>query len=218
MPAHRDDAKRRLVGIDPAEVGWIADRAADVGPALERREPGCERRGGAAGRSARGAGRVPGVVRRAEEVARGLEVGEHHRHVALPEEVSARRTEARDDGRVGGGDVLGEGRYSPSRGQSRDVVSLLDRHRDAVERADDVATRERRVRSRRGVERAIEVAHHDRVDLPVEALDAVDEVSGHLERADLLRADPASDLDGALEGEGSARKLSRDVQLRAIKR
>src|SRR4029450_11523949 len=47
--------------------------------------------------------------------------------------------------------------------------------------------------------RAIEVAHHDGVDLTVEAFDALDVALGQLERADLTGADQARELAGGLE-------------------
>lgn len=198
VPAHRDDAPRRLVPVDPAVVGRVADRPAEIGADLQRGEPGRERGRGSARRAARAARPVPRVVRRAEEIVVGLEVAQHERHVCLPEDDRARRTQPRDDVRVDRRDVAGERGHAPRRREARDVERLLDRHGYAVQRSSSAPLG---VRALRGGERTIEVAHDDRAEGAVEALDALDERARELERADLAVADHARELARACEGE-----------------
>jgi hypothetical protein len=81
---------------------------------------------------------------------------------------------------IRGGDVPGKARDPPGGGESLDVVGLLDRHGDAVEGARRVAGGDRLVGARGRGERPVEVAHHDRVDLGVVFLDALDVKFGQL--------------------------------------
>src|SRR4029453_6680079 len=97
------------------------------------------------------------------------------------------------------GDVVLEERYAPRRREAGDVVRLLDGHRHAVQRADGLSSGETGVCRAGGGARAIEVAHHDGVDLTPEAFDALDVALGQLERADLTGADQARELAGGLD-------------------
>jgi hypothetical protein len=61
VPGARGDVEARLVPIDAAVMGRVADRGADVAADLEPGEPGGERRRAAAGGAARPALEIPGL-------------------------------------------------------------------------------------------------------------------------------------------------------------
>src|SRR5205085_1260866 len=128
----RDRAVRGPEPDDPAERGWLLDRAARVRAERPRREAARDGRSGAAPRAAGDARRVPGVVRRPEgRVLRGRAHRELVR-VRLAEERQARVLAAGGDRRVVDGPVAGEdlrarGGLDPLRADH-----VLERDRDSV--------------------------------------------------------------------------------------
>src|SRR5438477_408276 len=168
----RHDAPRRLVAVDAAEVRRVADGRADVAARLQRGEPGRERRRRAAGRPARRARDVPGIVRRAVDRVEALPVGEEERHVGLAEEHGAGAEQAIDNDRVPRRDVGLVGRHAPRRRQARDVVRLLDRHGHAVQRPPGGTPGQRAIGRAGPRPRAREVADDHGVQRVVVFLDA----------------------------------------------
>ena len=94
VPLVRHDAPGRLVAVDAAEMRGIADRAADIRSALERREAGRERGRRATRGTARRVPVLPGIVGRAVDLVVALEVGEGERDVRLAEVMRARGLDA----------------------------------------------------------------------------------------------------------------------------
>ena len=163
----RDEPVARLVAVDAAEVRGAADGAADVAAQLQRREARGDGRGRAARRAARRARRVPRVVRRPVDGVVALVVGGGQRQVRLAEGDRARRAQPRDGVRVALGPVPGEMREPAGRRHPDDLAGVLDRHRQAVERAAPLGRR--RVRRPRGLARALDVERDDGVQLAVQA-------------------------------------------------
>ena len=75
QPVARDDAVGGFHPDDPAQRGWLADRAARVAAEGEGHHSGCHRRRASARGAARHAAGVPGVARRSE--GRVLRRGPH---------------------------------------------------------------------------------------------------------------------------------------------
>src|SRR5690606_30216616 len=99
----------RLVPVDAAEMGGVADRAADVGAEVEPGEAGCDHGRGPAGGAARGPLQVPGVVRGAVDLVVALPVGERLRHVGLAEDHRAGGEQALDRDGVAVRNVVAQG-------------------------------------------------------------------------------------------------------------
>ncbi len=188
----------RLVRIDAAMKCRHAQRAADVGAERQRAIAGGERRRRTAGGAARRAAEVERVVGGAVDLVVALPVAEAERHIGLAENDAAGVLDAGDRQRVLGGNEILLRRKAPGRRQPGDVVGFLHRQRHAEQRL-ALAARQRGIGCARGVERAIEIAHADRVDLAVMPLDAVDRMLRQLDRGNLLRSQRLCRLDGGCE-------------------
>ena len=172
LPLRRHQAVRRLVADHAAAVRRIADRAADVGAELERREAGRERARRAARRSPGAARRVPGIVRLAEHRVVALHVAGVDRQVGLAEDDGARGAQPRHRHGVLSRHELSELGRPRRRAQSRGLVGVLDRHRQTVKRPAQLAARDLFV-GRRGVAaRALEVERDHQIERAVVPLDA----------------------------------------------
>ena len=136
-PVARDRAVGRLQADDAAERGRLADRAAGVGAERAGGEAAGDRRRRAAGGAAGDAAAVPGVE---DRPVGGVLVRAAHRelvHVGLAEDAGAGGVEAAHRGRRVGRQVALE---DPRAGGGRRALGgedVLDRDRDAAERAVD---------------------------------------------------------------------------------
>ncbi len=167
----RHDAPRRLVAAHAAPVRRETDRSADVAAELEGGHAGRDGRRRATRRPAGGAGRVPRVVARPEDRVVGLPVARHGRGVGLAEDHRTRTAQPPHRLGVVIGHVVPGGQ--PARGpHSRRLIGVLDGHRHAVQRADVIAARERRVGGIGGNTRAVGVERDDGVQRAVERFDA----------------------------------------------
>ena len=165
IAALRHHAEARLEPEHAAAVRRDADRAADVGADLEAREPGRPTAAADRPTNRRARGRVPRVVRRAEDLVVGLQVARPARHVGLAEHDRAGRLQLRDGRRVGGGHVVGQLDRAAGRADALDLDGVLDRDRQAVERPERVAARSRLVGRGGRVASALDVERDDRVEL-----------------------------------------------------
>jgi len=172
----RDDAVGRLVPVHAAHVRREADRAPDVGPDLERGEPAGERRGGTARRPAGGAGLVPGVRRRAEDLVVALHVAGVDRQVRLAEDHRTVAAQRGDRPCVLLGHVPGQFRCARRGAHPGGGEAVLDRHRHTVQRPVHVAGGEGRVGGVGLPTGAVGVEGDDAVDRSVEPADPVEEV------------------------------------------
>ena len=165
VSAHRQHAPSRLERDDTAKIRRRSQRAADVRSDLERRHTASQRRRRAPGRSTRHACGVIGIVGRAVDRVVALPIAQHQRHIGLTPWDGAAGAGARDQFRVGAIlQPVREGRKARRRRQARHVIAVLDRHRQAGERA------ERRILCARFVDgggiglRPHDVGRDDRVD------------------------------------------------------
>ncbi|TQM14781.1 hypothetical protein FB558_1557 [Pseudonocardia kunmingensis] len=109
-------------------------------------------------------------------------------------------------------------RHAPGRGQTGDVVGLLDRHRDTEQRP-VLPAGERLVGTPGGGPRTVEVRHADRVDLLVVALDADYLLVDQLHRGHLTGTQGSRDLFGRSEitlheSDATSRPQTLDPQAR----
>jgi hypothetical protein len=81
------------------------------------------------------------------------------------------------------------------------VEGLLHRHRQAVQRAPQLAARQRRVGLAGALQGTVEVTHHDGIDQAVMALDARQEVLQQLNRGKLAAAQAQGQIGGAEVGD-----------------
>ena len=158
-------------------------------PVPPRMSPGRDRRAGARGRSRREVLAVPGIARRRPgQVERrsakgelvGGELAQHHR---------ARLRPLGDGMRVARRHVVLQELGMRRRADARGVVDVLVGDRDAVELA---ARRARHLPRLRGLgvgQRALLRHHQERIELRIEAADAVEMGLGELDRRQLLRGD-----------------------------
>ena len=157
---------------DPAVVGRVADRGADVAAGLQRRQPGGQRRGRPARRAAGRARQVPGVVGGAVDGVEALPVGQQEGHVGLAVDDGARAQQTLDRQGICRRDVVAEFGHAPGGRHAGHVVGFLDRHGQAVQRPPDLAARERRVGLPGPPPRGFEVGRDDGVEGGVVALAA----------------------------------------------
>jgi hypothetical protein len=198
VTAIRHQRHRRLVRIDAAMERRHAQRAADIGAERQRAVARGERGRRSTGRAARRAFEIVGIVGGAVDLVIALPVAEPERHIGLAEDDAAGVLDPRDRQRVFGRlEILLRGK-APGRRQAGDVVGFLHGQGDAEQRL-ALATRERSIGGARRSKRAIEVAHADRVDLAVVALDAADRILRQFDGRNLLRRQRGCDLDGGLE-------------------
>src|SRR5437868_2571416 len=126
-----------------------AQRAADVGTERKRPITGSERRRRAAGRAARRAAEVIGIVGGAVDVVVTLPVAEPDRHIGLAEDHAAGFFHPRNRQRVFRGPVILLRHKAPCRGQAGDVVGFLHGQGNAEQRL-LLAARQRGVGFARG--------------------------------------------------------------------
>ena len=192
VPAARDEPEAGLVSEDATEMRRDADRARDVAAELQRREPGRDRCGRPARRSARRPRQIPRVARRPVHRVVALVIGRRERHVGLAERDGARRPEQGHRLRVACRDVVGELREAARRRHPRNLPGVLDRDRQPVQRAAAIG---RRVIGRPGrLPRALDVHRHDGVDAPVVLVDAGELRIQQLQRSELPVADQGDEL------------------------
>ena len=175
----------RLGADDAADRGGLADRAAGVGADGQRRLVGRHRGGGPAGRAARDLVQVPRV---AAGAVRGVLGGRAHGelvHVGLAHDDRAgllqplgdrrvvRRVPALQDARAAGGRHADGGEH------------VLDRDRDARQRAERLALPRRSSTSARLGQRAVRGDVQEGVHAVVDGGDPVQVGPGHLGRGDL---------------------------------
>ena len=135
----------------------------DVRTDLKRRQSGGHRGGGAAGRSPRDASAVPGIDRRPEHLVVRLAVRRPARHVRLAKDDRARLAQRPDDGGIALGDIPLQLDRPARRPQTGRLDRVLDRHGQAVQRAQVVAPRDGGVCSPRRRPCALKILGHDRV-------------------------------------------------------
>ena len=172
-----------------AKVCWVANRSADVRTGFNAGQPGCERGGGAAGRASWNVFVVVGVVGCAVDVVVALKVGEHQRHVGFAENDDAGRLQFLDRLGVVVGDIVFPGDVAPGGGRAFDVVRLLDRHGYAVQRAQIVAVRDRRIGGFGLCQGLIANVDDERIQLTVIPIHSVEVVAQQLFAADLFVSD-----------------------------
>ncbi len=195
MAAQRHEIVARLVAVDAAEVRRHADRAADVGAELQRDHAGRQGRGGPAGGPARRAGQVVGIAGAAVDRIVALVIGQPGRDIGLAEDHRAGRLQPADADGVGRGHELLEGLEAPGGRQAPDVVGLLDRHRQAEQRA-ALPAGQGGVGGAGGLAGAGEVAHHHGVDGLIAGLDAGDGFVGQFQGADAPRGQGRHEIGG----------------------
>ena len=110
---------------DPAVMGRIAERAADIPAEFQPREPCRQGSGGAAGRATRDAGQIPGVIGGPVDVIEGLPVGQHQGDVGLSEDNGASGLQSLHGHRVTLRIVVLIRRIPPSRGRADPVEDAL---------------------------------------------------------------------------------------------
>ena len=199
VAAHRQQAPRRLVAEDAAEVGWIADRAADVGADFQGRHTARQGRRGTARRTAGGTLQVPRVVGGAVQDVVALEIHQPQRHVRLAEDDRPGRLQPLHRQRVLGGNVVLQQRRAERRRQARQVERLLARHRHAVQRPPHLAARQRRVGLPGALAGAVGVLDDDGIDARIELLNVLQVVIEKLQATDLPVADQLRQLNCRLE-------------------
>ena len=132
---------------DPTVMGRIAERAADIPTEFQPREP-CRQGGGrTAGRAARDAGQIPGVIGGPVDVIEALPVGQHQGDVGLPEDNGAGGLQPLHGHRVALRIVVLIRRIPPRRGRADPVEALFNRHGHAMQRSPDFPACECGIRS-----------------------------------------------------------------------
>ena len=154
------------------------------------------------GGAARCAVGIPGIAGRAVQRVVGLEVRQVHGDVGLAEEMRAGGAKAADRDAVGPVHVVAKRLEAPRGGRILHDVGLLDRHRDAVQGAEFLSARHRRVGAVGVLARTFEDPNGHRVEIgAVEFLDALDIVRRQLRRADFPVPDHGGEFQRRLERE-----------------
>jgi len=181
-----------------AAVRRIAQRSAEVVAQAERTHPGGQGRGFAAARPARGTLRVPRVAGQAMQRRVGVDAQAEVRQVGTADGDRAGRAQLFHLRGVDRGDRLSQGRDRLGSGGARQVDVLLDRARDAVQRAKAGAVRHRPVGRVRGREGLVWEEADDGVELRVDRLDAIQVRLDNLAAVDFAIADQSREFDSAL--------------------
>ncbi len=182
----------------PAERGRVPDAGREVGTVRERDHRGGHGRGGPAAAAARG---QPGVIRvagGAEDRVERLRPGTELRRVRLPDHHRAGSLEQRDVRRVEGRHVAGEDRR-PVRGPDPGRLGqVLDRDRQPVQRAGELAAGGPRVQAGRDGPGLLGGERDNRVDRGVDRVDpgqrGLEQLGG--------RQPPGPDQPGQVGGRG----------------
>ena len=197
---HRHAPERGLQADEPAEAGRNSNRAGPVGAERQRPQSGRDGRRSAAGRPTRRAREIPWVARLAEQgiVGRAApgELGEvgpaHEDRAGRPQPRHARgilgRDEVRQQARAEGGPLAGRPEI------------VLDRHGNAVERAERPAGHHRLLGRARLGQRSLGVDEDVGAQPRVQSLDALQHGTGDLDG----RQRPATNQLGQLDGGGEA--------------
>ena len=167
----RHDAPARLVAAHAAPIRGQPNRSRDVAAQLEHREARGERGGRPTRRPAGGARGVPRVVGGSEDRVVGLPVGSEGRCVGLAEDHRTRFTQPLHGLGIPLGHVV-PCRDAAGGAHACRLVGVLDRHRHAVQRAQDFSPRHRRVRGIRRAARAVGVKCHNGIQRWVQPFDA----------------------------------------------
>src|SRR5439155_171814 len=204
-----DAAVRRLEPGDPAERGGNTDRAARVRPERGGRQSRGDRDTRARRRAARHprGGGVPRIARGAVvRVEPFGPVGELH-HVQLAQHDRSRLLQPPDDGRIGLGRAVGQDLRAARGAHTRGVVEILEGDRNAVQRADGPAGRQRALRGARGGQGGL-VAHGDvRAERRVQRRDPLQVHAHHLDRRHLLARDHSRQVGDRGEREVGAHRI-----------
>ena len=169
VPVFRHQAPARLVPPYAAEMRRDPHRPADVRAELARHHAGGDGGSRPSGGTTRAACRIVRIAGAAIDRVEALPVGEIDWHVGLAEQDRTCRLELADDPGIARGQLVAIGFMPPTGRQPGNVETLLDRHRYAVERL--VVAWTALGQRPGGITRAVEIAHHDRIDAGVEVLD-----------------------------------------------
>ena len=118
-------------------MGRIAERAADIPAEFQPREPCRQGGGGTAGRAARYAGQIPGVIGGPVDGIEALPVGQHQGDVGLAEDNSASGLQPLHGHRVTLRIVVLIRRIPPRRRRADPVKILFNRHGHAMQWSPD---------------------------------------------------------------------------------
>ena len=135
MAALGHDAIARLVAPDAAIMRRDPDRPADVAAQFQRAQPRCQRRGGPAGRPAHGAFGVPRVAGDAVNGVVALVVGRREGHVGLAPDHGTGPAQLRHGIGIAGAAIACKIGDAGGAAETRDLVGVLDRHRQPGQRA-----------------------------------------------------------------------------------
>lgn len=173
MSACGHDPVRGLVGMDTAEMRRHPQRSAEVGAERERHKTCCKRGRRPARRAARRAAHVEGIVSYPVDIVIALPISKAERNVRFTEDNAASRLDTRDRQRVLCRNEILVLRKAPCRGQARDIEGFLDEQRNAQE-GSPLSLHQRIIGGARCIERTIEVAYTDCIQLRVEAFNSGD--------------------------------------------
>src|SRR5436309_2370392 len=193
----------------PRARGGNTDRAARVRPERGGRQSRGDRDTRARRRAARHprGGGVPRIARGAVvRVEPFGPVGELH-HVQLAQHDRSRLLQPPDDGRIGLGHAVGQDLRAARGAHPRGVVEILEGDRNAVQRADGPARRQRALRGARGGQGGL-VAHGDvRAERRVQRRDPLQVHAHHLDRRHLLARDHSRQVGDGGEREVGAHRI-----------
>ena len=207
MTRARHDPGRRLDRGDPAAVGRVAQRAADVVAEPERAHPGGDRRRLAAARAAGGDVGVPRVPGHPVQRRIGLHPQAEVGQVRPPEQDRPCRPHPLDDRRVHRRDRLRTPRHPRGR-RAGDVDVLLHRERHAVQRTERQPVGHRPIGVGGLVGGARERGRDHRVERPVHVLDASEQAGEHLRARHLLPGDEVGQFQPPCASRGRSRVRS----------
>ena len=193
-PRERDDAAQRDTSVgrldagDATERGGDADRSAGIAARGHEAHPRRDRDRAAAARAAGDARAVPGVLRVAEERVLIGDAEGPLVQVRLAEDDRSGGAQPRGHRAVLLRDVAREDLRSRRRHDALLVIEILQRDRDAVQRAAVLTRVALAVREARRVERRLERRRDERAKVRIEGADARDRGDGELDARELARA------------------------------
>ena len=193
-PGARHHARRRAQAGQACALGGPADRAAVVGADPQRRQAGGHRGAVAAARAAGGEALIEGVERGPEELVRGVHVEPQLRAVGLAHQHRPGTRQALHRRRAAARHEVAQEAAAGRAPQAGGGQQVLHHERHAVQRADVLSRRQRRVRPGRGGARALLVERDDRVQPRVQLGDPLEVPLEDLQRRQLACLDRESDL------------------------
>ena len=170
----RHDAGRRAVSDHAAVTRRNAQAAAVIGTGRQRRHVRCHRNGRTARRTTARARDVERIAGGAEQTIHGVRADAELGHVGFADDDAAGGANPRNDAGVCCRHVVFERFAAVRRANARGVLNVLDRNRQAVQRAERFAAPHRRFGIARLFAGALVGAHHHRVDGRIDALDLRD--------------------------------------------